>query len=85
MSAEAVEAKVKEVLVEILGVKEDALVPSARLVEELQVTSIDQVDIIAEFENAYGINILDEEAVKITTVGEMTELLAAKVKEKESA
>jgi acyl carrier protein len=85
MSAEAVEAKVREILVEILGVKEDAVVPTARLVEDLQVTSIDQVDIIAEFENAYGISILDEEAVKITTVGEMSELLTAKVQEKESA
>jgi acyl carrier protein len=85
MSADGVEAKVKEVLVDILSVKEEAVVPTARLVEDLQVTSIDQVDILAEFENAFGINIQDDDAVKITTVGEMTELLKAKVEAKEAS
>ncbi len=85
MSVEAIQAKVSEVLVEILGVKDEAVVPSARLVEDLQVTSIDQVDMIAECENAYGIRIFDDEAVKITTVGEMVDLIAVKLEEKEAS
>jgi acyl carrier protein len=81
MSAE-IRQKVVDVLVDILGVKPEVCTPEARLVEDLQVSSIDQVDIIAEFENTFGIHILDSEAVKVTTVGKMTELLSTKVAEK---
>jgi acyl carrier protein len=84
MSAE-IRQKVVDVLVDILGVKPEVCTPEARLVEDLQVSSIDQVDIIAEFENTFGIHILDSEAVKVNTVGKMTELLSTKVAEKAKA
>lgn len=83
MSVDEIRQKVVDVLVDILGVKPEACTPDARLQEDLQVTSIDQVDIIAEFENTFGIHILDSEAVQVTTVGKMTQLLKAKVDEKD--
>jgi acyl carrier protein len=62
--------EVKEIIVELLGVDESKIVPEARFREELEADSLDLVELIMAFEDKFGGEISDEDAQKITTVGE---------------
>jgi acyl carrier protein len=62
---------VKEVIVELLGVEEGKVTPEARFKEELEADSLDLVELIMAFEEKFGGEISDEDAQKITTVGEV--------------
>lgn len=62
--------QVKAIIVEKLGVDESKVVPAARFREDLEADSLDLVELIMEFEEKFGGEISDEEAQKITTVGE---------------
>ena len=62
--------KVKAIIVEQLGVDESKVTPEARFREELDADSLDLVELIMAFEEAFGGEISDDEAQKITTVGE---------------
>ncbi|PID90823.1 MAG: acyl carrier protein [Bacteroidetes bacterium] len=62
--------KVKAIIVDKLGVDEGAVVPNASFTNDLGADSLDTVEIIMDFEKAFNITIPDEEAGKITTVGE---------------
>lgn len=64
------EAQVKEIIVDLLGVDEDQIVPAARFREDLEADSLDLVELIMAFEEKFDGEISDEEAQKITTVGE---------------
>ncbi len=64
------QSKVKEIIVELLGVDEDQIVPEARFREDLEADSLDLVELIMAFEENFNGEISDEEAQKITTVGE---------------
>ncbi|MCC6601719.1 MAG: acyl carrier protein [Anaerolineae bacterium] len=64
------EAQVKEIIVELLGVDEDQIVSEARFREDLEADSLDLVELIMAFEERFNGEISDEEAQKITTVGE---------------
>ncbi len=64
------EAQVREIIVELLGVDEDQIVPEARFREDLEADSLDLVELIMAFEEKFDGEISDEEAQKITTVGE---------------
>ncbi|MAT96571.1 MAG: acyl carrier protein [Anaerolineaceae bacterium] len=64
------EAQVKEIIVELLGVDEDQIVSDARFREDLEADSLDLVELIMAFEEKFDGEISDEEAQKITTVGE---------------
>lgn len=64
------EAQVKEIIVDLLGVDEDQIVSDARFREDLEADSLDLVELIMAFEERFEGEISDEEAQKITTVGE---------------
>ena len=60
--------KVKEILVDILGVKEEDIKMESKFVDDLGADSLDLVELIMSFEEKFGIEISDEDAEKIVTV-----------------
>lgn len=62
--------RVKAIIVDLLGVDEEEVVPSASFRDDLEADSLDLVELIMSFEEEFGGEISDEEAQKITTVGE---------------
>lgn len=67
--------QVKAIIVDKLGVDESKVVPEARFREDLEADSLDLVELIMDFEEKFGGEISDEEAQKITTVGEAVAFL----------
>ncbi|PLX67970.1 MAG: acyl carrier protein [Denitrovibrio sp.] len=73
-----IEAKVKEIIVEQLNVEADAVVEAASFIDDLDADSLDTVELIMAFEEEFGLEIPDEEAEKIKTVGDaITHIKAA--------
>jgi len=66
--AAAVEDKVKQIIVEQLGVDEGEVTPNAYFVDDLGADSLDTVELVMAFEEAFDIEIPDEDAEKIRTV-----------------
>ena len=64
----AVEEKVKQIIVEQLGVDEGEVTPNASFVDDLGADSLDTVELVMAFEEAFDIEIPDEDAEKIKTV-----------------
>jgi acyl carrier protein len=62
--------RVTVIIVDLLGVDEEQVVPAARFREDLEADSLDLVELIMAFEEEFDGEISDEEAQKITTVGE---------------
>lgn len=60
--------RVKEIIVDKLGVDENEVTPAAEFAKELGADSLDTVELIMEFEKEFGITIPDEDAEKIQTV-----------------
>ena len=60
--------KIKEVIIDKLGVEESAITEEAHFVNDLGADSLDTVELIMEFEEEFGIEIPDEDAENITTV-----------------
>ena len=69
MSA-SVEAQVKEIIVNKLGVEESQVTEGASFINDLGADSLDTVELIMEFEKTFEVTIEDEEAEKIQTVGD---------------
>jgi acyl carrier protein len=61
---------IKDIIVELLGVDESKVTLEARFREDLEADSLDLVELIMAFEDKFGGEISDEDAQKITTVGE---------------
>ena len=64
----SIEERVKKIIVEQLGVKEEDVKPEASFVEDLVADSLDTVELVMALEEEFDIEIPDEEAEKITTV-----------------
>ena len=65
--------KIKEVIVDKLGVDEDKIVAEASFVDDLGADYLDTVELIMELEEEFGLEIPDEDAEKLTTVGTVVE------------
>ena len=71
----SVEEKVKQIIVEQLGVDEAEVTPSASFVDDLGADSLDMVELVMAFEEAFDIEIPDEDAEKIKTVKDAIEYI----------
>jgi acyl carrier protein len=69
MAADTLE-RVKKIIVEQLGVEDAEVTPEASITDDLGADSLDQVELVMAFETEFGIDIPDEEAEKIKTVGD---------------
>ena len=75
--SDAVYAKVKDIIVDKLNVKPEQVVPEARFREDLKADSLDLVELIMAFEEEFGGTISDDDAQKITSVGEAVRYLSS--------
>ena len=64
------EAKVKEIIINELGVEPDKVVPEASFVDDLGADSLDTVELVMAFEEGFDIDIPDEDAEQMRTVGD---------------
>ena len=71
----SVEERVKQIIVEQLGVSEEEVTSTASFVDDLGADSLDQVELVMAFEESFGIDIPDEEAEKITSVKDAIEYI----------
>lgn len=71
MSEQSVEDKVKEIIVEQLSVNAEQVTPEAKFIEDLGADSLDVVELVMAFEEQFGIEVPDEDAEKLQTVGDV--------------
>jgi acyl carrier protein len=75
----SIEEKVKSIIVEQLGVQADEVKPEASFVDDLGADSLDTVELVMAFEEAFGIEIPDEDAEQIETVGQAIEYVTRRL------
>ena len=73
-----IQQRVKEIIVEQLGVSESEVVPEAKFIDDLGADSLDLVELVMALEEEYGTEISDEEAEKIITVGDAYEYIKSR-------
>lgn len=76
----SVAERVKQIIVEQLGVDENQVDPSASFVDDLGADSLDIVELVMAFEEAFDLDIPDEDAEKIKTVGDAIKYIEEKKK-----
>jgi acyl carrier protein len=81
-TVEPVEEKVKEILLEILDIKEGDITPSATFVDDLGATSIDMVEIVTALQNTFDVDINESEAARLRTVQDAVGFLKAAITQK---
>lgn len=67
----SIEQRVKKIIVDQLGVKEDQVTPEAKFIEDLGADSLDTVELVMALEEEFGQEIPDEEAEKLQSVGDV--------------
>lgn len=80
-----IEAKVKAIIADKLGLDEKEITPQASFMNDLGADSLDTVELIMEFEKEFNFTIPDEEAEKISTVGEAIEYIRKNISERSSS
>jgi len=83
ISPSAVEAKVKKIIAEQLGISEDEITPDASFVEDLGADSLDLVELVMALEEEFGKEISDEEAEKIQTVRDAIDYIVEHLQQEE--
>lgn len=80
MEREEILKKVREVVADKLSISEDQVTESASFVEDLGADSLDTVELVMALEETFGLNIPDDEAEKISTVGKAVDYIASRLK-----
>ena len=75
MADKPIEQRVKDIIVEQLGVKPDQVTPEAKFIEDLGADSLDTVELIMALEEEFSIEVPDEQAEKLTTVGDVVKYI----------
>ncbi len=78
MDMKQLEEKVKDIIVEELGVERDKLTSEASFMEDLGADSLDTVELVMAFEEEFGVDIPDEDAEQMRTVGDAISYLRKK-------
>ncbi len=71
MADKPIDQRVKEIVVEQLGVKPDQVTPQAKFIEDLGADSLDTVELVMALEEEFGIEVPDEQAEKLQSVGDV--------------
>jgi len=79
----SLEDKVKEIIVDKLGVSEEKVTPEAHFIEDLGADSLDTVELVMAFEDEFNVEIPDDDAQQIATVKSAVDYLNKKLKEAE--
>lgn len=82
MDSATIESKVKEIVVDKLGVDSEQVASDASFVDDLGADSLDTVELVMAFEDEFDIEIPDEDAEKIVNVGDAVSFLEEKLKDK---
>ena len=72
--------KVRKMLAEQLGIKLDRVTENSRIIEDLGADSLDLVEMLMTLEDEFNVNVSDEEALKLKTVGDIVKLIEANQK-----
>ena len=71
--------KIKEIIIDKLGIEESKITLEARFIEDLGADSLDTVELIMQFEEEFDIEISDDDAEKLTTVGKSVDYINEKL------
>jgi acyl carrier protein len=71
MSDKPIDQRVKDIVVEQLGVKPEQVTPAAKFIEDLGADSLDTVELVMALEEEFGIEVPDEQAEKLQSVGDV--------------
>ncbi len=82
MSDKSVEEKVKEIIIEQLGVTAEQVTPQASFIEDLGADSLDTVELVMAFEEEFGVEVPDEDAEKLQKVGDVVKYIEEKAPKK---
>ena len=78
MADKPIEEKVKDIIVEQLGVNPEQVTPQASFIEDLGADSLDIVELVMAFEEEFGVEVPDEDAEKLQTVGDVIKYIEEK-------
>ena len=78
MAEKSIEEKVKDILVQQLGVNPEHVTPQASFIEDLGADSLDIVELVMAFEEEFGVEVPDEDAEKLQTVGDVIKYIEEK-------
>jgi acyl carrier protein len=80
MSDKPLDQRVKDIIVEQLGVKPEQVVPTAKFIEDLGADSLDTVELVMALEEEFGIEVPDEQAEKLQSVGDVLKYIEENAK-----
>ncbi|MBE2204270.1 MAG: acyl carrier protein [Chthoniobacterales bacterium] len=78
MSEKTIEEKVKDIIVDQLGVNPEQVTPTASFIEDLGADSLDTVELVMAFEEEFGVEVPDEDAEKLQSVGDVIKYIEEK-------
>jgi acyl carrier protein len=81
MAEKSIEEKVKDIIVEQLGVNPEQVTPQASFIEDLGADSLDIVELVMAFEEEFGVEVPDEDAEKLQTVGDVIKYIEERAKQ----